>query len=324
MSPGRVREILQRFAVPIAWVLLIVLFGVLDPETFLSAANFQVIFGTQTSLVIMTLGLLIPLTAGDYDLSIAGTLSLATMMVAVLNVNLGVPILLAVLAALGMGVLVGLLNGGLVVSLGIDPFIVTLGTGTLLVGIVFWISDLNTITGISRSLVDAFSLNRLFGISWGFYYGVLLCILIWYVLEFTPLGRRLLFVGRSRNVSRLSGLHVGRLRLGALVASGFLAALAGVALAGTTGSADPGSGQTFLLPAFAAAFLSATTIKPGRFNPWGAIISVYFLVTGITGLQLLGVQSYIQQLFYGGALILAVALSQLARRRELRESGDIG
>ena len=75
------------------------------------------------------------------------------------------------------------------------------------------------------------------------------------------------------------------------------------------------SGLSFLLPAFAAAFLGATTIMPGRFNPLGTIASVYFLVTGITGLQLLGVQTFVQQLFYGGALVLAVALSQVARRR---------
>src|SRR5690242_15135047 len=84
---------------------------------------------------------------------------------------------------------------------------------------------------------------------------------------------------------------------------------------GTTGAADPTSGASFLLPAYAAVFLGATSIRPGRFNASGTITAVYFLVTGITGLQLLGVQSFVQQLFYGGALILAVALSRLTRER---------
>jgi ribose transport system permease protein len=84
-----------------------------------------------------------------------------------------------------------------------------------------------------------------------------------------------------------------------------------VLYAGTTGGADPSSGASFLLPAFAAAFLGATSIVPGRFNPWGSFIAVYFLVTGITGLQLLGVESFVQQLFYGGALVVAVVLSRL-------------
>jgi ribose transport system permease protein len=72
------------------------------------------------------------------------------------------------------------------------------------------------------------------------------------------------------------------------------------------------------LPAFAAAFLGATTVNPGRFNPRGAMISVYFLVTGITGLSILGVSTFVQDLFYGGALVIAVTLSQIVRGREER------
>jgi ribose transport system permease protein len=115
-------------------------------------------------------------------------------------------------------------------------------------------------------------------------------------------------------VARLSGVRVARVRFGALVASAGIGGLAGVLYAGTIGGADPSSGASFLLPAYAAAFLGATSIVPGRFNPWGAIVAVYFLVTGVTGLQLLGADSYVQQLFYGGALVLAVVFSQVAGR----------
>jgi ribose transport system permease protein len=316
----RPEQIGQKYAVLVAWVLVIILFGILKPDTFLSARNFSSIFGSQAVLVILTLGLVVPLTAGDYDLSIGSVLTLAAMLVAILNVQQHVPIVLAILAALAAGVFVGFLNGGLVMIFGIDPFIVTLGTGTFVSGIVFWISESNTISGISHWLVDAVINNGFLGISFEFYYGLLLCIVMWYVLAYTPVGRRLLFVGRGRSVARLSGLRVGRLRWGALVVSGGISALAGIVYSGTTGSADPTSGTGFLLPAFAAAFLGATTITPGRFNPWGALIAVYFLVTGITGLQLFGAQSFVQQLFYGGALVLAVALSQIARRREAIET----
>jgi ribose transport system permease protein len=103
-------------------------------------------------------------------------------------------------------------------------------------------------------------------------------------------------------------------RFGALTASGLIGAFAGVLYAGTLGAADPSSGADFLLPAFAAAFLGATSIVPGRFNAWGAIIAVYFLVTGVTGLQILGVESFVQQLFYGGALVVAVVFTELSRR----------
>lgn len=311
-SPG---ALLERFGLVIAWVAAIVVFGTLKPDVFLTEANFSTIFGSQAVLVILTLGLLIPLTAGDYDLSIVGVLSMSAMLVAVLNAQHGVPLLLAVLVALAAGALVGAINGSFVMLFGIDPFIVTLGTGTVLNGLVLWLSDAQTISGVSPTLVDAVIGTRLFGVSLGFWYGVLLCVALWFLFEYTALGRRLLFVGRGRRVAALSGFNVRRLRWAALIASGTIAALAGVVYSGTTGGADPSSGQSFLLPAFAAAFLGATAIVPGRFNPWGSMIAVYFLVTGITGLVILGAASWVQDVFYGTALVLAVALSTFSRRR---------
>jgi ribose transport system permease protein len=310
---------LERFALLIVWAITCVVFGILRPDTFWTTSNFTTIFGSQAILVVLTLALLAPLTAGDYDLSIAATMTLSSMTLAILNVNHGWSIWASIAAALGVGVAVGLVNGALVVVLDIDSLIATLGSSTFIAGIVLWISDSQTISGISEGLIDWVVVKRLFGIPLEFYYGIALGLVLFYVFEFMPVGRRLLFVGRGRSVARLSGIRVRRLRWGALVASGLIASFAGVLYAGTLGSADPTSGLSFLLPAFAAAFLGATTIFPGRFNPIGSIAAVYFLVTGITGLQLLGVQTFVQQLFYGGALILAVALSQAARRRDARQ-----
>jgi ribose transport system permease protein len=120
-------------------------------------------------------------------------------------------------------------------------------------------------------------------------------------------------------VAKLNGVNVSRIRFGSLIASATLAALAGVLYVGTSSAANPGAGEPLLLPAFAAAFLGTTAIAPGRFNPWGTFIAVYFLSSGITGLQLLGISSFVQNLFYGGALILAVVFAHLARRRYVRD-----
>jgi ribose transport system permease protein len=312
-------DVAERYALLAAWGVTCVVFGILRPDTFLTTSNFTTIFGSQAILVVLALALLPPLTAGDYDLSVAATMTLSAMVLAILNVNHHWSIGAAIGAALLVGVLVGLVNGALVVLLDIDSLIATLGSSTFIAGVVLWISNSLTISGISQSLINVVVVDRFLGIPLEFYYGIALGIVILYVFEFMPVGRRLLFVGRGRNVARLSGIHVARLRWGALAVSGLISAFAGVLYAGTLGSADPTSGLSFLLPAFAAAFLGATTIMPGRFNPLGSIAAVYFLVTGITGLQLLGVQTFVQQLFYGGALVLAVALSQLARRR--RASG---
>jgi len=312
----KVADLVERYALIAVWGAVVVVFGILRPDTFLTTANFQTIFGSQAILVVLTLALLPPLTAGDYDLSVAATLTLTCMTLAILNVNYGWPIGAAIAAALGVGLAVGVVNGAIVVLLGVDSLIVTLGTSTFIAGVVLWISNSQTVSGVSQPLIDYVVVKRLLGIPLAFYYGIVLGVVMFYVLEFMPVGRRLLFVGRGRNVARLSGIRVARLRWGAFVVSGVISAVAGIVYAGTLGSADPTSGLSFLLPSFAAAFLGATTIMPGRFNPIGSIASVYFLVTGITGLQLLGVQTFVQQLFYGGALVLAVALSQLARRRD--------
>ena len=139
---------LERFGLLIAWAALIVVFGIVRPEAFLSWANFATILGSQAVLVVATLGLIIPLTAGDFDLSVASVLTLASMMLAVLNVNLGIPIELAILAALGMGLVTGLVNGFFIIVFRIHSLIVTLGVGTFLHGITLWISDSMTISGI--------------------------------------------------------------------------------------------------------------------------------------------------------------------------------
>jgi ribose transport system permease protein len=311
----RLSALLERFGLVAAWLVVVIVFGVLEPRTFLTQGNFATIFGSQAVLLVLTLGLLIPLTAGDYDVSIAGVLTLSAMIVATLNVNLGWPIGWAIVVALLVGAAIGCVNGCLVTFFDIDPLIVTLGMGTVLSGGVLWISNSNTISGVSQTLVNLVVGRRFLGISLEFYYGLALAMVLWYVFEYTALGRRLLFVGRGRSVSRLSGLRVQRLRVGAMVASGVISAGAGVLYVGTIGGADPTSGLSFLLPAFAAAFLGTTAIVPGRFNPWGSFVAVYFLVTGITGLTLLGVESFVQDVFYGGALVLAVVLSQIARRR---------
>ena len=217
------------------------------------------------------------------------------------------------------GIVVGLINGFCVVVLKIDSFIVTLGTGTVILGVVQWMSKGSSVTGVDSALVQAtVGYRGILGMPLQFFYGLIATAIVLIILTSTPIGRRLLFVGRGRQVAELSGLNVKRLRIGAFVASGFVASIAGVVYAGSLGGADPASGQSFMLPAFAACYLGATAIIPGRFNAIGTFIAVFFLFSGVVGLQMLGAQNYVQQLFYGGALVIAVALSQAIRRQSAK------
>lgn len=312
--------LVEKYALVLALVAVVLVFSALRPEIYPTANNLQNILGSQAVLLILALGLIVPLTAGEFDLSAVSTMSLAAMTIAVLNVQQGWSLLPAIAVAVLVALVVGVVNAVLVVRLHIDSFIATLGSGTVVLGVVQWVSDSTSVTGIDAGLVDATIGTRLFGVSLQFYYALALVLLTAVIFQYTPIGRRLLFVGRGPQVARLSGLHVDRIRGGALVTSALVAALAGIVYAGMLGGADPSSGQSFMLPAFAAAFLGATAIVPGRFNAFGTLVAVYFLVAGVVGLQMLGVASFVQQLFYGGALVVAVALSGAVRRRTASRS----
>jgi ribose transport system permease protein len=306
----------ERFALIGAWLVVIVGFTIALPGSFLSWTNFSVMFTTQAPAAILALALIVPLTAGDYDLSVGATVTLSAILIGVLNVWEQMPIGWVLAITLAAGALIGVVNAFFVVVLRIPSLVVTLGTASVITGLVQWLSGSSTIGGVSPWLVRNVVENQLFGISYAFYYAVIATALLWYVFAYTPLGQRLLFVGRGREVARLVGINVGRVRAGCLIASSMLATVAGIIYVGVLGAADPVSGLNFLLPAFAAAYLGATSIVPGRFNPWGAFIAVYFLSSGITGLSMLGIPLWVTSLFNGGALILAVTLSQFARGRE--------
>ena len=314
-------RIFERVALLIVWALLIAGFGAVMPQSFLSWGNFSIMFASYAPAALLALAIIVPLTAGDYDLSVGATLTLSSSVIGVLNVWQHIPIGIVLVIVLGLGLVVGLINALFIIFFRVPSLVVTLGTTSLMSGIVQWITNSSTISGIDSALTTAVVGIRFLGIPLAFYYALVGAVIMWYVFDYTPLGRRLLFVGRGREVARLNGIAVDRVRLGALLTSGILAAAAGILYAGILGSADPYSGLNYLLPAFAAAFLGATTILPGRFNPWGAIVAVYFLATGITGLSMLGIPLWVTNVFNGGALILAVTISQLTRGRE---ASDIG
>ncbi|MBV9192741.1 MAG: ABC transporter permease [Solirubrobacterales bacterium] len=304
----------ERAALPVTWIALIVVYSITASSTFPTWSNASNILGSQAVLFVLALAALMPSLTGDFDLSLGGIMGLTAMIAGVLNVNdhmaIGLACIIGVVAALAAG----LLNGFLVVRCDTNPLIITLGMGSVFTGIIYYLAGSQTIVGVSTSLSKITFSDKLLGIPIEFFYGLALMLIIWYVSTLTPLGLRSLFVGQSRDVARLSGIRVDRIRWGGFVLGGLLAGFAGVLFLGTTGSADPTASGPYLLPAYAAVFLGATTIKPGRFNAFGTAIAVYFLATGVNGLQLLGAQNYVQQLFYGAALVVAVVLSRQLRR----------
>ncbi len=317
---GAVLTQLERFGLVGLWGVVVLIFSLLAPQSFPTVPNFSTIFGTQAVLLVLSLGLIVALAVAEYDLSVGAAMGFATVVVSLLSAQDHWPLWAAIVFTFVLGLAIGVFNAVLVVRGGISSFVVTLGTGTLLTGLAFGISNSETIGGVPSALITGTS-KEFLDLPLAFFYGVALCLVLWYVFNYTPLGRHLVFVGEGREVARLSGLRVQRIRFGALVACTLIATLAGILEAGVVGAADPSGGPTFLLPAFASAFLGATAVRPGRFNAWGTFVAVYFLVTGITGLQLLGYTGWVQDVWYGASLVVAVAVARYAAARRRTVAG---
>ncbi len=268
----------------------------------------------------LTMALLVPLTNGDLDLSVGALSGLVSMVIAVLNVNDGMPVVWCIVDRRSPSALLcGLINGLIVVRFDVNPFIITLATGTVFGGIQEWLSKEQTIVGVSTKLSEWTFVKEIFSIPIEFYYGLVIMLIAWYVLTFTPFGQRALFVGQSREVARLSGFNVEpdapagirdrRLRQRDL---------------GRPVRRDDRVGQRrarapiCCFPPTRPRSSGLTTIQPGRFNAIGAGISVYFLATGVSGLELLGAQDYVQSLFYGVVLVIAVVALAAGRPASLR------
>lgn len=315
MRSSDVRSFLGRYAIVLALVATVVLFSALRPDTFFTTGNFKTIVVTQSVLVVLALGVTIPLAAGEFDLSVPAVLGFTASLLAHLTAEAGWSPAPALLVCLLVALAVGLANAIFVVHFGVNSFITTLGSGTFVTGIATASVGATTIGGLPKALTDP-ARTQLLGLDLPVFYALAIAIVLWFVLEHTPPGRYLFFTGEGREAARLAGVRVNRIRFVSFVSSALLAWFAGFILVGQTGAANTTFGGPFLLPAFAAGFLGATTIKPGRYNVWGTVIAVLLLASGTTGLQLLGAADWVTDVFNGAALVLAVTLARLVSRED--------
>ncbi len=302
----------QRFSLIVIWLLMGAIFFVLADVPL---SNFlQGIFARQTPLVFLGMAVVATMAVGEFDLSFPSIYALSGSTVAALVVLHGWSFPAAALAAIGLALLFGAINALLVVRAGINSVIVTLGLGSVALGLGGWISKETSVSGLDFGLSNI-ALARVLGLPMIFWYGLVLVLAFAYVMSATPLGRHILFVGANRDVARLAGIPVTYVRVGAWLTSALLCGAAGVITAAGLGGFNATSAREYFLPAFASVFLGTVAIVPGRFNPLGMFVAVYFLITGIFGLQLLGYQGWVTDVFYGGVLVAAVAASDAVQRR---------
>lgn len=302
-----------KFSGVLMFAVIILTFGIWTPDTFLTMTNARSILASQAIIAILAIGLIFPLSAGAFDLSAAQNLGFCAVLCGSLMTEHGQSVTAAAAITLGVGAVVGMFNGVLVAVIGINSFIATMGTTSLLVAGSQIIAG-GTYIGPFPEGFGRLTSGEILTLPVVVGYLFLFAVVAWYVLEHTPLGRRIYATGANPDAARLTGVNTSRMVFGSLVACGFMAAAAGVLLASTLGSVSAALGPEYLLPAFAAAFLGTTQLKPGRFNIWGTMLAIFLLGTGVQGLQLVGGEVWVTALFNGVALIVAVGAVLLVGR----------
>jgi ribose transport system permease protein len=295
---------------------LIILFSILLPTTFPTLLNVRAILSDKAIIAMLSLAAMIPMVAGRIDLTVGYGIVLWHILAISLQTLYGFPWPLAVLTVLLLGVLTGVLNGILVEVARIDSFIATLGTGTVLYALALWHTGGRQMVGELPTAFYKISTTFIFGLPITAYYVVAITLTLWVILEYTPVGRYLYAIGANQRAAELNGIPTRKFVVGAFVTSGFLTALAGVLLAAKLRIGQASVGLEFLLPALVGAFLGSTTIKPGRVNVWGTIVGVMILAVGISGIQQFGGSFWVEPLFNGTTLLIAIGIAGYAQRKK--------
>jgi ribose transport system permease protein len=311
---GRALALAARYGLLAVLVLIIVVFGALKPAAFLTLANLKASATIAAPLLVLSVGLTVPLSMGEFDLSIAQNAQLSAAiviwMMSVAHVGWVAAILITAASAAVMGTIIGTI----VVRSRVNAFIVTLGAGTIMAGVEFGIAQGATIfNGIPQTYVNIGS-GYLVGIPISVVIALIFALVVWVAMECTTTGRRMRAIGGNSEAARLCGVRVNQLRAVGFIVTGLSAALAAVLITAQAASYYPNAATSQLLPAYAACFLGTTVFRPNLFEINGTLVGVAFLAVIQNGLLITGVPSWTAQLVEGGLLIVAVVASKAAAR----------
>ncbi|ASY66013.1 Ribose ABC transport system, permease protein RbsC (plasmid) [Sinorhizobium sojae CCBAU 05684] len=306
---------LPAYGLVVLTLFLIILFSILLPQTFPTVLNLRSIISDKAIIAMLSLAAMVPMAAGRIDLTVGYGIVLWHILAISLQTMVGVPWPVAVAIVLALGALSGFLNGLLVEVARIDSFIATLGTGTILYALALWHTGGRQVVGVLPDGFYALNGTMVLGLPITGLYVLLLAVALWLVLEYLPIGRYVYAIGANPKAAALNGIPVRRFVIGAFVSSGTLTALAGILLASKLRIGQASVGLEYLLPALVGAFLGSTTIKPGRVNVWGTMIGVIILAVGISGIQQFGGSFFVEPLFNGVTLLVAIGIAGYAQRK---------
>ncbi len=298
----------DRFSGLYIWGLFIIIFALWVPDSFLDMNTARGLASEKSIIVLLALALMIPLAAGAYDLSIGATTNISAVLVAQLQTANGWGMWSAIAMAVGVGFVVGVVNGFVVVKLKVNSFIATLAMASIIASVIIIITGQRQPVPPMDEQWRNLTQFQIFGFQSVALIVLAFALIFWWFMQHTPSGRYLYAVGGNAEAARLSGVKVGKWTWISLIISGTTCGIAGVLYASLVGVSLT-FGGALLLPAFAAVFLGSTQFMPGKFNVWGTVLAVIVLATGVKGLQLATGQQWLETMFNGVALIAAVSFA---------------
>ncbi|HEV7247147.1 MAG TPA: ABC transporter permease [Shinella sp.] len=311
----RAARLVPVYGLPLLTLGLIAVFSLILPQTFPTMLNLRAILGEKSVIAMLSLAAMIPMMTGRIDLTVGYGIVIWHILAISLQTLYGFDWVTTVIVVLLLGCLLGLINGLLVEVAQIDSFIATLGTGTVIYALALWHTEGRQIIGMLPNAFTAIYTIKLLGLPIAAFYVLGMAVVLWIVADYLPIGRYFYAIGANPRAAALNGISTRRYVIGAFVASGFIGAFAGIVLAAKLRIGQASVGLEFLLPALVGAFLGSTTIKPGRVNVWGTLCGVVILAVGISGIQQLGGAFYIEPLFNGATLLIAIGIAGYAQRK---------
>lgn len=304
----------SKYGTLIAMAVLLTVFGFGVPHgAFIAPANLLNIVNQSALTAIIACGLTMVLVVGEFDLSVGYAASLAGVLVTGLMANQHLPMPVALLLTLLVGASIGGVNGLIVAKARVNAVVATLGIGTIVVGLSFGYSAGSPIVLVPKEFAQL-TLGRTLGIQNPIWIMAVVLLVLWVILNRTPLGQRIQAVGANTEAARMAGVRVDRTKIAAFVIAGLCAALTGILLASLLGSGTISAADGYLMDSFAAVFLGSATLRNGEFHIVGTLVGVLVVNVGFNGLSLMGTPTFWQYIFKGGILVLAVALSTIAHR----------
>ncbi|MGV2125734.1 ABC transporter permease [Agrobacterium vitis] len=297
----------------IGLIVIMAVFAALVPG-FLSERNLTNILQQSSINACLALGMTLVIISGGIDLSVGPTAAIAAVMTATLLLG-GTPIPLAILAGLGIGAVCGFINGVLVAYIGLQPFIVTLGTLSTYRAIALIFTGGNPVLGIPPGFRALFN-GTLIGLPIPVLIVAGVSVAAWVLLKKTPIGEYLMAVGGNEEAAYVAGVPIARTKITAYVISGGLAALASLILIGRLGAAEPILGNLWELDAIAAAAIGGASLMGGKGSIVGTILGAIILGAMRNGLTLMNVQAFYQLLATGLIILVAMMIDRATRGRE--------